>query len=192
MAVSLVIPSNSGGSATGTGNGLTTYIGPGETKAVYRYNFTFTKASTHTAQTLVPLGVVTRPGTVKAVTAAWLEVNAANTTLATVQVLKRSAGAAAAGTALLSTAGTLTNNQTAQNWSVVSTAFTPALNTGSANVNPILSTTSGVTTLAAGDELTVTTTASSTQGTDLTITIEIEYTLNDEQPSSNILAGNSQ
>lgn len=177
----LIALSNSDGTGTGNAGGGTTYPGAGETKLVYRTAYTFTKASTHTAQTLVPLAVITRPCTVKSVTAAWLEVNAANTTLATVQITKRSAGAAAAGTSLLSTAGTLTNNATAQNWSVISTAFVPALNTGSANVNPILSTTAATVALAAGDELCVTTTASSTQGTDLTIVVEVEYNLNDEQ-----------
>ncbi len=185
MSQSLIGLSNSGG--TGTGNGTTTYIGPGVTKLVYRYPVIFTKASTHTAQTLVPLGVITRPGIVKAVTAAWLEVNAANTTLATIQVTKRAAGAAAAGTSLLSTVGTLTNNQTAQAWSAVSTAFVPALNTGSANVNPILSTVAATVAVAAGDELCLTTTATSTQGTDLTVTVEIEYSLNDEIASANLI-----
>lgn len=176
---SLVVLSNSDG--TGTGNGLTTYPGPGESKAVYRYPVTFTKASTHTAQTLVPIATITRPGVVKAISASWLEVNAANTTLATVQVLKRSTGAAAAGTALLSTAGTLSNNATSQAVQSISTAFALSQNTGAAAVAPILSTTSGVTTLAAGDQLVLTTVATSTQGTDLSVTVEIEYNLNDEQ-----------
>lgn len=188
MAQSLVVLSNSGGTGTGnTGTGNTSYPGPGETKAVYRISPTFTKASTHTAQTLVPVWVATRPGIVKSVTAAWLEVNAANTTLATVQITKRSAGAAAAGTALLSTAGTLTNNATAQNWSVISSAFVPALNTGSANVNPILSTTAATVAFVAGDEFCLTTVATSTQGTDLTVTFEVEYTLNDEIASPNLI-----
>lgn len=185
MAQPLLLLSNSGG--TGVGNGLTTYVGPGVTKALYRFPLVFTKASTHTAQTLVPIGGVTRPGIVKAVTCGWLEVNAANTTLATVQVLKRSLGAAAAGTALLSTAATLTNNATAQNWQVVSTAFALTQNTGAAAVAPVLSTTAGVTSLAAGDVLTVTTVATSTQGTDIFIEVEIEYSLNDESSSSNLI-----
>lgn len=185
MAQPLVVLTNSGG--TGTGNGLTTYPGAGVTKAVYRFPVIFTKASTHTAQTLVPLATITRPGTVKAISASWLEVNAANTTLATVQVLKRSNGAAAAGTALLSTAGTLTNNATAQNTSSISSAFAPTLNAGSANVNPILSTTAATVALAAGDQLVLTTVATSTQGTDLSVTVEIEYNLNDESSSSNLI-----
>lgn len=161
--------------------------GAGMTKAVYRYPFTFTKASTHTAQTLVPLGVVARAGTVKAVTCAWLEVNAANTTLATVQITKRSLGAAAAGTSLLSTAATLSNNQTAQNWQVVSTAFALTQNTGAAAVSPILSTTAATVALAAGDELCITTTATSTQGTDMTVTVEVEYNLADDSTPSGLI-----
>lgn len=175
----LIVSSNTDG--TGTGNGLTTYIGKSVTKAVYRYPLIWNKASTHTAQTLVPIATITRPGVVKAVSFSWLEVNAANTTLATFQVLKRSSGAAAAGTALLSTAATLTNNASSQSVQSVSTAFPLVQNTGAAAVAPILSTTAGVTTLAAGDQIVLTSTATSTQGTDASCTIEIEYTLNDEQ-----------
>lgn len=185
MSQNLVVLSNTGG--TGTGNGLTTYQGPGITKAVYRYPLIWNKASTHTAQTLVPIATITRPGVVKAISFSMLEVNAANTALATFQVLKRSAGAAGAGTALLSTAGTITANATAQNVSSVSTAGTIALNTGSANVAPVLSTTAGVTTLAFGDQLVLTSTATSTQNTDASCSIEIEYSLNDEVASPNLI-----
>lgn len=182
---SLIVLSNSGG--TGTGNGLTTYNGPGVTKAVYRSIVFFNKASTHTAQTLVPICTITRPGTVKAISCSWLEVNAANTTLATFQVLKRSTGAAAAGTALLSTAATLTNNATTQAVQTVSTAFALSQNTGAAAVAPILSTTAATVALAAGDQLVLTSTATSTQGTDASVSIEIEYNLNDEVASPNLL-----
>ncbi len=185
MSQPLLVLSNSGG--TGTGNGLTTYPGAGVTKAVYREILVFNVASTHTAQTIVPIAVFARAGTVKAITAAWTEVNAANTTLATIQVLKRGQSAAAAGTALLSTVGTLTNNATTQTRSTVSTAFAATVNTGSANVSPILSVTAGVTSLAAGDSLCVTTTATSTQGIDLSIAVEVEYNLNDEVASANLI-----
>ncbi len=185
MSQPLLLLSNSGG--TGTGQGGTTYVGPGVTKGVYRTTFVWKKDSTHTAQTLVPMAVVTRACTVKAITGAWLEVNAANTTLATFQVLKRSLGAAAAGTALLSTVGTLSNNATAQNWQVVSTAFALTQNAGAAAVAPILSTTAATVALAAGDVLTVTTVATSTQGTDMVISIDCEYTLNDEVASTNLI-----
>ncbi len=159
---------------------------PGMTLGTYREIFVFNVASTHTAQTIVPIANITRACTVKAITAAWTEVSAANTTLATIQILKRGMSAAAAGTALLGTVGTLTNNQTAQQRSTVSTAFVPTLNTGSANVNPILSTTAATLALAQGDSLCITTVATSTQGVDLSVTIEVQYTLADDTASSGL------
>ncbi len=185
MSQSLLVLSNSGG--TGTGNGSTTYPGAGVTKAVYRFPFTMAIDSTHTAQTLYPIGVVARPGTIKAVTCGWLEVNAANTTLATIDVLKRSIGATSAGTSVLGTLATLTNNQTAQQQQTVSTAFALTQNSGAAAVKPILSTTAATVAVAAGDQLMVTTTATSTQGVDLCVTVEIEYNLNDEVASAGLI-----
>jgi len=185
MSQPLLVLSNSGG--TGTGNGTTTYPGQGVTKAVYRQQYTFAIDGTHTAQTLYPIGVITRPGTIKAVTGTWLEVNAANTTLATFDVLKRSTGAASTGTSVLSTVGTLTNNQTAQNLQAVSTAFALSQNTGAAAVKPVLSTTAATVAVAAGDQLVVTTVATSTQGVDMTVTVEVEYNLNDEVASAGLI-----
>ncbi len=178
MAQPLLVLSNSG--ATGTGNGVTTYPGKGITKAVYRFPVTFQMASTHTAQTLVPLATIARPGIVRSISASWLEVNAANTTLATVDVLKRASGAAAAGTSLLATVGTLTNNATSQATQSIGTAFALAQNTGAAAVRPVLATSTATLTLAAGDQLVLTTVATSTQGTNLSVTVEVEYNLNDE------------
>lgn len=155
-------------------------LGAGMTKASYKVQLTFTKASTHTAQTLVPIGQVTRPCTIRSVTASWLEVNAANTTLATVNVLKKTMSGAAAGTTILGTVGTLTNNATTQTTSTVSTYFTPTLNTGSANVNPVLTTTAATLAMAAGDSLMLTTVATSTQGTDLIVVVEVEFNLADD------------
>lgn len=160
--------------------------GAGMTKAVYRFPVIFTKASTHTAQTLVPLATFYRAGTIKSVSASWLEVNAANTTLATVDVLKRAAGAAAAGVSILGTVGTLTNNATTQTMSFVSTGAAVALNTGSANVNPILSTTASKLAISIGDSLTLTTVATSTQGTDLCVVVEVEYNLADDTTTTTL------
>ncbi len=159
----------------------------GVSPATYRQAHTFTKASTHTAQTLVPICTIPQAGIVKSVTASWLEVNAANTTLATVQVLKRASGAAAAGTALLSTAGTLTNNATSQAVQSIGTNLTLAQNTGAAAVAPILSTTAATVAVAKGDQLVLTTTATSTQGTDLSVTIEVEYNLGSDTVSPNLI-----
>lgn len=185
MSVPLVVLSNSGGTGTGnTGSGNTSYPGAGITKAVYRTIHSFSVDSTHTAQTTFPLVEFTRTGgVIKSVTAAWTEVNAANTTLATVDVLKWTVSGSATGTSVLSTLGTLTNNATAQTRSTISTAFTPTLNTGSANVNPILKTTASVINITAGDALYVTTTATSTQGVEFSLSVEVEWTLNDEVAS---------
>ncbi len=185
MAQVLTVLSNSGG--TGTGNGTTSYPGPGVTKAIYKEQFTFALDGTHTAQTLYPIGVITRPGVIAAVTCGWLEVNAANTTLATVDVLKRSIGASSAGTSVLGTVATLSNNATAQAQQSVSTAFALTQNAGGAAVRPVLSTTAATLAVAAGDQLMVTTTATSTQGVDLCCTVEILYYLNDEVASTNLI-----
>ncbi len=189
MSVPLIVLSNSGGTGTGnTGGTNTSYPGPGETKAVYRTIHSFNVDSTHTAQTTFPLVVFTRTGgVIKSVTAQWTEVNAANTTLATIDVLKWTVSGSSTGTSILSTVGTLTNNQTTQTRSTISTAFTPTLNTGSANVNPVLKTTASVINITAGDALEVTTTATSTQGTELTIAVEVEWNLNDEVASPNLI-----
>lgn len=156
--------------------------GAGATKASYKIQAVFTKASTHTAQTLVPIGgsYCRAGGIIRSVTAAWLEVNAANTTLCTVDVLKKGMSGAAAGTSILATVGTLTNNATTQTMSTISSFFVPTLNAGSANVNPILVTSVASRTIAAGDSLVLTTVATSTQGTDLIVTVEIEYNLADD------------
>ncbi len=186
--VPLLVLSNSGGTGTGnTGTGNTAYPGAGVTKGVYREILPFNVASTHTAQTIFPFAQFTRPCTIKSLTVAWTEVNAANTTKATVDVLKRSQSGAAAGTTVLATVATLTNNATTQTRSTVSTAFTPTLNTGSANVNPVLSATASALAVSAGDSLCFTTVATSTQGVDLSGAIEVEYNLNDEVASANLL-----
>ncbi len=185
MSQPLLVLSNSGG--TGVGNGVTTYPGAGVTKAVYKEVFVFNVASTHTAQTIVPIAVLTRPGVVTAITASWTEVNAANTTLATIDIRKRAQSAAAAGTSLLATLATLTNNQTTQTRSTVSTAFAATVNTGSANVSPVLAASAATLALAAGDSICVTTTATSTQGIDLSIALEVQYNLNDEIASPNLV-----
>lgn len=157
----------------------------GVTTATYKYTAVFTKASTHTAQTRVPFGpVFTRAGVIKSVTATWLEVNAANTALATIDVLKKTQSGAGTGTSILGTLGTLTANATTQTDSTISTAFTPTLNAGSANVNPILTTTAATLLVAAGDSLIVTTTATSTQGTDLVVSVEIDFNLGDSAGAS--------
>ena len=159
----------------------------GITGLQYRVAYSYDVPSTHTAKTLVPVCTIPRAGTVKSISCSWLEVNAANTTLATVQVLKRASGAAAAGTALLSTAATLTNNATSQAVQSVGTGFALSQNTGAAAVKPILSTTAATVAVAAGDQIVVTTTATSTQGTDLSVTIEIEYNLADDVVSPGLI-----
>lgn len=187
--VPFIVLSNSGGTGTAnTGAGNASYPGAGVTKAVYRSIHDVKIDSTHTAQTLYPIAAFTRTGgVIKSVTASWTEVNAANTTLATVNVLKCTEAGATAGTTILATVGTLTNNATTQTRSTVSSAYVPTLSTGSANVNPILVTTASLINVTKGDALFLTTTATSTQGTDLIVSVEVEWNLNDEVASPNLI-----
>lgn len=189
MSQKLLVLSNSGGTGTGnTGVGNTVYPGPGVTQGVYRTIHDVKIDSTHTAQTLYPLALFTRSGgVIKSVSASWTEVNAANSTLATINVLKCTESGATTGTTILSTNGTLTNNATTQTRSTISTAYVPTLNAGSANVNPILVTTASLINITKGDALFLTTTATSTQGTDLIVSVEVEWNLNDEVASANLI-----